>query len=607
MAQRLLRAPLHRGPKMDKSNRQESFFREVLQLKRLWPFMRTDQWVLWVALLVTPLISMLALTQPYLIKVAIDDHFSKGDFTGLSEVAWMYLGVALGSYVLSVGYALGLSWAGMRMLVRLREWLYERVLSLPLSFFDKRPAGVLLTRLTNDIDALGEVIGAGIVTIVLDILMVAGCLGAMLYLDVELTLLMLMCSPILIGLIELVRRQLKNLYLTIRDSIAAVNSYLSEQIDGVEIIQLFGGEERAEAQFDVRNLKFRNASMKSNIYDSMMFALVDGLSSVFIAMLLWYGSGQMGEWLGFDGIQVQSAGLMVAFIDYLNRLLTPVRDISQKMSVIQRALAAVTKIFGLVDEQEPMNLDGVDVPASNGHIRLSNVQFAYSEEADDVIKGIDLEIKPGQVVAIVGSSGSGKTTLTRILDRSYTGYRGSITLDGVELSTCSIPSLRKQVVAVRQDLQIFSRSLRFNVLLENPDVSIEQAQKAAELTCADGFIGRLGWDKVLRERGGDLSVGEGQLLTFARTMAIDASIVILDEATASVDSVTEAKIQQAIENIFIHKTVIVIAHRLSTIQQADIIVVLEKGKVVEQGSHSELLTLNGRYAELVEAGKAAVG
>jgi ATP-binding cassette, subfamily B, multidrug efflux pump len=592
---------------MDKSNRQESFFREVLHLKRLWPFIRTDQWILWVALLVTPLISMFALAQPYLIKVAIDDHFSKGDFTGLSEVAWMYLGVALCSYVLSVGYALGLSWAGMRMLVRLREWLYERVLSLPLSFFDKRPAGVLLTRLTNDIDALGEVIGAGIVTIALDILMVIGCLGAMLYLDVELTILMLMCSPILIGLIELVRRRLKNLYLTIRDSIASVNAYLSEQIDGVEIIQLFGGEDRSEAQFDVRNLKFRNASMESNIYDSLMFALVDGLSSVFIAMLLWYGSGQMGEWLGFEGIQVQSAGLMVAFIDYLNRLLTPVRDLSQKMSVIQRALAAVSKIFGLVDEQEPMNLDGVGVPPSNGHIQLSNLRFAYSEEADDVIKGIDLEIQPGQVVAIVGSSGSGKTTLTRILDRSYIGYRGSITLDGVELSTCSIPSLRKQVVAVRQDLQIFSRSLRFNVLLENPDVSMEQAQKAAELTCADGFIERLGWDKVLRERGGDLSVGEGQLLTFARTMAIDANIVILDEATASVDSVTEGKIQQAIENIFIHKTVIVIAHRLSTIQQADSIVVLEKGQVVEQGSHSELLTLNGRYAELVEAGKAAVG
>ncbi len=591
---------------MSKSE-QESFFVEVLQLKRLWPFIRKDQWVLWVALVATPIISVCALAQPYLIKVAIDDHFSKGDFAGLTQVAWMYLGVALCSYVLSVGYALVLSWAGMRMLLRLREWLYERVLSLPLSFFDKRPAGVLLTRLTNDIDALGEVIGAGIVTIVLDILMVMGCLAAMFYLDVELTILTLIASPVLMGLIELVRRRLKNLYLTIRDSIASVNAYLSEQIDGVEILQLFGGEDRAEEQFDVRNLKYRNASMESNIYDSLMFALVDGLSSVFIAMLLWYGSGQMGEWLGLEGIQVQSAGLMVAFIDYLNRLLTPVRDISQKMSVIQRALAAVSKIFGLVDAQEPMSLEGVEVPTSKGHIQISDLRFAYSESADDVIKGISLDIKPGQVVAIVGSSGSGKTTLTRILDRSYTGYRGSILLDGTELSGCSVPSLRKQIVAVRQDLQIFSRSLRFNVLLENPDISMEQAERAAKLTCADGFIDRLGWDKVLRERGGDLSVGEGQLLTFARTMATDANIVILDEATASVDSVTEAKIQQAIENIFAEKTVIVIAHRLSTIQQADVIVVLEQGLVVEHGSHSELLTLNGRYAELVEAGKAAVG
>ena len=585
----------------------ESFLTEVLQLKRLWPFIQKDQWVLWVALLVTPVISVCALAQPYLIKVAIDDHFANLDFAGLTNVAWMYLGVALCSYVLSVGYALGLSWAGMRMLVRLREWLYQRVLSLPLSFFDKRPAGVLLTRLTNDVDALGEVIGAGIVTIVLDILMVFGCLGAMFYLDVELTILTLVASPILMGLIELVRRRLKNLFLTIRDSIASVNAYLSEQIDGVEILQLFGGEDRAEAQFDVRNLKYRNAAMESNIYDSLMFALVDGLASVFIAALLWYGSGQMGEWIGWDGVEVQSAGLMVAFIDYLNRLLTPVRDISQKMSVIQRALAAVTKIFGLVDEQEPMDITGVEVPPVRGHIQLSNLQFAYSEEAEDVIKGIDLEIKPGQVVAIVGSSGSGKTTLTRLLDRSYTGYRGSITIDGIELSTCSVPSLRKQVVAVRQDLQIFSRSLAFNVMLENPDITLDQANEAAKLTCADGFINRLGWDKVLRERGGDLSVGEGQLLTFARTMATDANIVILDEATASVDSVTEAKIQQAIENIFSQKTVIVIAHRLSTIQQADSIVVLEKGEVVEQGGHSALLALNGRYAELVDAGKAAVG
>ena len=233
--------------------------------------------------------------------------------------------------------------------------------------------------------------------------------------------------------------------------------------------------------------------------------------------------------------------------------------------------------------------------------------FAYSDEANDVLKGIDLDIEPGQVVAIVGSSGSGKTTLTRLLDRSYDGYRGSIQIDGVRLSGCSIPSLRRNMVSVRQDIQIFSRSLWFNVALENQTSLEKKANVAAELTCASTFIDRLGWDKVLRERGGDLSVGEGQLLTFARTMAMDASVVILDEATASVDSVTEAKIQQAIENIFSQKTVIVIAHRLSTIQQADRIVVLEQGRVVEQGSHARLLTVDGRYARLVAAGKAAVG
>ena len=585
----------------------ESFFEELIQLKRLWPFAKDDQWILWLAVVLTPVISVLALAQPYLIKVAIDEHFSKGDFVGLTQIAWMYLGIGIGSYVLSVGYSLGLSWAGMRMLVRLREWLYERVLSLPLSFFDKRPAGVLLTRLTNDVDALGEVIAAGIVTIALDILMVVGCVAAMLYLDVEMTILMLLLSPILIGLIEVVRRRLKHLYLVIRDSVASVNGYLSEQIDGVEILQLFGGEPRAETEFDARNQKFRDASMESNIYDALMFALVDGLSAVFIALLLWYGSGLLSNALGWDGTTVQSAGLMVAFIDYLNRLLTPIRDISQKMSIIQRALAAVTKIFGLVDAQEPMDVSGVDLPKLQGHIVMKDLRFAYSTEAEDVIKGVDLEIAPGQVVALVGSSGSGKTTLTRILDRSYTGYRGSILVDGIELSTCSIPSLRRQVVAVRQDIQIFSRSLLFNVVLENPLISLEQAENAARMTCADGFIQRLGWGKVLRERGGDLSVGEGQLLTFARTMALDAQVIILDEATASVDSVTEGQIQQAIENIFKEKTVIVIAHRLSTIQQADSIVVLEKGLVVERGSHAQLLALNGRYAELVEAGKAAVG
>jgi ATP-binding cassette subfamily B protein len=218
-----------------------------------------------------------------------------------------------------------------------------------------------------------------------------------------------------------------------------------------------------------------------------------------------------------------------------------------------------------------------------------------------------VEIQPGQVVAIVGSSGSGKTTLSRLLDRSYQGYRGSILLDGVELSACALPDLRKNVVSVRQDIQIFSRSVEFNITLDNPNISHDIAQEAVELTCADRMVADIGWDKVLRERGSDLSVGQGQLLTFARMMAVNAPVVILDEATASVDSVTEQQIQQAIENIFSKKTVIVIAHRLSTIQKADKIIVLEKGVIIEEGTHASLLAKGGRYAHLVEAGKSVVG
>lgn len=589
------------------TNQKPSLWQELQYLGRLWPFLREDQWVLWVSLLCSPIISGLSLLQPYFIKEIIDKHLSVGMYDGVETLSFGYLGSVIVAYVCSVGYSLGLSWAGMRMLVRLREWLFQRIISLPLSFFDSRPAGMLLTRLTNDIDALGEVIGAGIVTIALDILMVIGCVGLMLWINWELTILLLIFAPILIWMIEAVRRKLQDLYLIIRDSISAVNTFLAEQIDGVEVLQIFRAEERSQQNFDLRNLKFRDASMESNIYDALMFAMVDGMSSVFVALLLWYGTGQLGQLLGVSWLSISpiSAGVMVAFIDYLQRLLTPIRDISQKISVIQRAFASLSKIFSLVDEYEPVDTKGIALSNVQGHIVIKNLHFAYQK--DDVLRGLNVEIQPGQVVAIVGSSGSGKTTLSRLLDRSYEGYRGSILLDGVELSACALPDLRKNVVSVRQDIQIFSRSVEFNITLDNPNISHDIAQEAVELTCADRMVADIGWDKVLRERGSDLSVGQGQLLTFARMMAVNAPVVILDEATASVDSVTEQQIQQAIENIFSKKTVIVIAHRLSTIQKADKIIVLEKGVIIEEGTHASLLAKGGRYAHLVEAGKSVVG
>ncbi|MBM75518.1 MAG: antibiotic ABC transporter ATP-binding protein [Proteobacteria bacterium] len=575
---------------------------EFALLFRLWPFLKQDRWILLGAVLLTPVIASLKLLQPYLIKVAVDDHVLTGELEGLSDLAFGYLATAIIAYLLSAIYTVSISLSGQKMLLRLRKWLYERVVALPSSFFDTQPAGVLLTRLTNDVAAIGESIGAGVITIVLDLFMIVGCLSMMFYLDLELSLLLVCISPFLVILINWMRRILRKLFLEIREAIAQLNAHLSEQIDGVEIVQIFSSEQRSMDVFSERNLRFCRAQKKSNIYDALLFAFVDGMSSVFVGLLLWYvGSGFSSEFIG--GSDIRTAGMMIAYIDYLNRLLVPIRDLSSKIAIIQRALAALVKIFGLVDSCEPRSDDGCHIKDIDGSLSIQNLTFKYTPDGPDILKGIDLEVKAGEVVAIVGSSGSGKTTLTRILDRSYDGYQGSILIDGVELKTISLSSLRKSISAVRQDIQIFSDTILFNVNLNNPDIDRDAANVAVDLTCARGFVEELGWSHVLRERGRDLSLGQGQLLTFARAMAHRPQIVILDEATASVDSITEELIQKAIERIFEHKTVIVIAHRLSTIQKADRIAVMEQGFIVECGTHDELMDLNERYAELIEAGK----
>jgi ATP-binding cassette subfamily B protein len=464
---------------------------------------------------------------------------------------------------------------------------------------------MLLTRLTSDIDSLGEALTAGSVTIVLDLLTIGGILAAMFWLDAELTAAMLVLSPILFVLLELLRRKLRVLFLEIRTAIASVNAYLAERIDGVTIIQLYSDEERTLSNFEVLNGRFRDACSTSNIYDAFMYALVDGIGSIFIAVMLWFGAGAAGLPIGPE--EAVSAGLLLAFIDYLGRLFRPLRELSGKIAIIQRAVAALTKIFGLLDD-DAVAIGGTEpVPAVAGQLSIRNLRFRYRPEAAEVLKGISLEVAPGEVMAVVGASGSGKTTLTRLLDKSYDGYEGSILLDGVELSTLAPRALRQQVAAVRQDIQIFSDTLQFNVDLDNPAISDAQRLSASALVHADGFVERLGWGHHLRERGADLSVGEGQLLTFSRTMAHDPALIILDEATASVDSLTESLIQDAIARILSAKTVIVVAHRLSTIQHADRIAVMDAGEVVELGSHKELMALGGQYAHLVASGREVVG
>jgi ATP-binding cassette subfamily B multidrug efflux pump len=576
-------------------------------LGRLWPHARPDAWVLVFAIIATPLLAGLSLLQPWLLKRIIDEHIVPATLEGLGELALWFLAAVCGGYVVEASYTLAIAWGGQRLILRLRRALFSHALSLKQRFFDRQPAGKLLTRLTSDLDSLGDALSAGIVTIVLDLFMIVGTVVAMFWLDWQLSIVMMILTPILLGLLEALRRRLKTLYLDTRDALASINAYLAERIDGVVVIQLFGAERSTHRAFDERNRKFRDLTSRSNVYDSMMYAVVDGVGSIFIAVILAVGAGSLANALGLDwlGTEARSAGLLVAFIDYMQRLFRPLRDASGKIAIIQRAAASLQKIDELFAGAVPASRGTDGLESLEGHIVMKDVWFRYSDDGPDVLQGVDFEVRPGEVVAIVGATGSGKTTLGRILDKSYEGYRGTIEIDGRELSKIKTADLRRQLTAVRQDIQLFGATLRFNVALDNPSISNEMQADAAAVVRAEELTSRLGWDHLLRERGADLSVGEAQLLTFARAMAHEPVVVIMDEATASIDSLTEKRIQEATAAIMAKKTAIVIAHRLSTIQSADRIAVMESGKIVELGTHKELLGLGGAYSRLVAAAESA--
>jgi len=542
------------------------------------------------ALFLAPVSAFLAVLQPWLLKVAIDQHILRGDIQGLQWVALAFLGLALCSWVLEAAYMLALANGAIRTITLLRTQIYRHTLGLARSFYDGQPVGRLMTRATSDVDALGETLTAGSVTIVLDVLKVFGILVAMFLLDAKLALFLLILGPIVLLIVEVVRKRLRKLYLEVRTSLSELNAFTAERFSGLQILQLYRDELRATAMYATRLTRYRKAAIQTNIWDATLYAIMDGLRAITMALMLWYGSGGV-----FEG--VVTAGLLAAFIEYVDKLYRPIQEFSAKVAILQRATTALEKIFGLLDVDEWVAPGSHSLSEAPCDLVLERVSFAYGN-GTDVLRSVSLSLSPGEVVAIVGRTGSGKTTLGRLLSREYEGYRGHIRLGNVELSDLKTEVLRNAVQTVRQEAELFKGTVRFNLALGRAidDAQLWAGIKQAQATDLVEALG--GLEGVIQHRGANLSAGEGQLLSIARVMIHDAPVVVLDEATANVDSLTEARIQLATQALLEQKTVLVIAHRLSTITNATRIVLMEAGEVLEYGSHEQLMTQRGAYADL---------
>jgi len=581
-------------------------------LLRFAAYLRPYLWLVAAVIAILPLTTAAKLAQPWLIKLAIDNHIIKGDLAGLPLVAGGFLLLILAESLLSFLEVLLLQYIGQRVMQDIRIELFSHVQQLSTSFFDRTATGSLVTRLTNDVEVLGEMFAAGIITVVGDILLLAGIVGVMLYLNLHLSLATFTVLPLLFWIAFTFRRKMRNAFRQVRARLANLNVFLSESISGMTLIQLFNRQEQERQEFTRLNSSYRDANLPVITWDAALYASVEAISSVAVGLLIWYGSGEiLAGALTF--------GALVAFIQYIEKFFAPIRDLSAKYSVMQGAMAALERLFNLLDCREilpealPSSLSlktanplhegaGGRSPGEGGvpFIRFSDVWFAYKEE-DFVLRAFSLDIGRGEKVALVGATGGGKTTVTRLLSRLYDVSRGAIEVDGIDLRRMPLPDLRRRIGIVLQDPYLFTGTVEDNICLGD-DQARQNVRRAATIVGADRFIDRLanGYGEVVRERGNNFSVGERQLLSFARAVAFDPEILVLDEATASVDSEAEQLIQEGLKGLMSGRTTLVVAHRLSTIRDADRIAVIHRGEKVEEGSHDELLAARGVYYRLYQ-------
>jgi ATP-binding cassette subfamily B multidrug efflux pump len=561
-------------------------------IRRLWTYVRPYKPIFWGAVLLSPVSQAFGLVQPYLLKLGIDGYVMRGDLDGLRTLAFLFAGAIAGEFVSQYWQQYLTTMVAQRSLADLRVSLFARLQRFPVRFFDQNPVGRVVSRLTTDVDVLQEMFTAGAMTIVLDALRLVGIVVFMLWIDWRLALASLALFPVMVLAVDFFRRMARRTYRQIRERIGRVNGFLQEAISGMSVIALSAAEERSFREFDHLNDDHRQANHLSNRLEAALFSLVEAVSTVSIAVMLFEGGRLRAQ-------NVVEIGTVVAFIQYIQQLFVPIRDFSTKYAVLQSAMTAAERLFALIDlELEPTPAEPRVPVRFQGEIVFDHVWFAYRDE-DWVLRDVSFRVAAGEQVALVGATGSGKTTIIKLLDRLYDVIRGRVLVDGIDVRDWDVQALRRRIAVVLQDVFLFSGTVEDNITLGRPEVSRAAVEAAAAHVNAEGFIQRMGgYDAPLRERGSNLSGGQRQLLAFARALAHDPGILILDEATASIDRETEWLIQDALAKLLEGRTALVIAHRLSTIENADRILVMHKGELREEGTHTALLARGGIYARL---------
>jgi len=595
-------------------------------LEYLWPYWRSVV----VALVAIVVGGVASLAQPYLIKIAIDRYIAARQLAGLDGLAAMYFGVLVVAFAAEYVQTWTMQLTGQRIMFDLRLALYRHLQRLDLRYYDRNPVGRLMTRVTSDVDVLNDLFTSGVVTVFGDVFALVGIMVMMLVMNWRLALVAFSVLPIIFFVTQWFRRNVRDSYRVVRGLIARINAFLQENITGMSTVQLFRRERLNFARFDTIDKEHRDANIDSIFYYAVFYPAIEAVSTLASALIIWYGGGSvMGGTL--------TLGALVAFLQYSQRFFRPISDMSEKFNVLQSAMASSERIFKLLDE--PVSIASPERPArrpapAQGHIVFDDVWFAYngdqrlsttvdtedrrasrdlssastvssvvkSSDPNWVLKGISFDVRPGERVGIVGATGSGKTTLINLLLRFYDVQRGRITIDGVDIRELDLADVRGLFSLVLQDVHLFSGTIADNIRLGNPEIDDERVRRAARAVHAEPFIERMphGYASAVAERGSTLSVGQKQLLSFARALSFDPRVLILDEATSSVDTETELVIRDALHVLMAERTTIAIAHRLSTIQDMDKILVLHKGQLRESGTHQELLARRGIYFKLFE-------